>query len=43
MIWLLFILIAILLYINYMMSYKDLFNPAVVLMGVFVAFSFFAV
>lgn len=41
MIWLLFILIVILLYVNYMMSYKDLFNPAVVLMGMFVLFSFF--
>lgn len=41
MIWLLFILIAILTYTNHKLSCGDLSNPAVVLTGMFAVFSFF--
>lgn len=41
MIWFLFILLITLVYINYRVSNKDLFNPAVVLTGMFAIFSFF--
>lgn len=41
MIWFLFILIALLVYINYKVSHRDIFNPAVVCTGMFSIFSLF--
>lgn len=41
MIWFLFILIVLLMYINYKVSHRDIFNPAVVSTGMFAIFSLF--
>ena len=43
MIWLLFLVLLILTYINYKISNRDIFNPSVVFSAMFLLFSFFVV